>query len=150
MKNEALFQELHELDIPMMVTSKGKFTFGIVNSNQNGKRLSFSQFLSHRLGLKDTIALMPHGKARKLVIGKTLPFPKAISASLRGEGKKICYKASLVEMLTNIFDLDFSEHVSLTFDRIEFDDLDGIPVAIVTFPCTASNDSMQSEICNEA
>ena len=145
MKNATLFDEMMVLNIRTVAGSVGKYSLGIVNSPHNGKRISFSKALAYELGLADTVTVMPHATARKLVIGRTLPFPNAVLGKLSGEGKKICYRASIVEMLTKTFDIDFTEHVSRTFGDIEFDKCNGVPVAIVTFPGEVTAESEAEE-----
>lgn len=134
MKNANLFKEMMEMELPVVTSSNGKYSFGIVNSRNNGKRITMSKALAEALDLKDTVMFMPHRGARKLVIAKSLEFPHAVTGKLSGDGKKTCYLTSMVELLTKMFSLDFSKHVSRTFTDIEFDNINGVPVAIISFP----------------
>ena len=137
--NQALYDALMNAQLPQIKTTVGgKFSFGVVNSRQNGKRVSFSQELVKKLDLIDIVYAMPSVESRQLVIGKVLPFPSAALLELKGEGKKIAYAAHFVEMVTEIFSLDFSKHVSQTFYNIDFNVIDGTPVAIINFPAAKS------------
>lgn len=144
--NQALFDELMSEQIPQVNNvAGGKHSFGVVNSRQNGKRCSFSQSLVRKLDLVNKVYAMPSEKARKLVIGRTLPFPSAAVLRLSGEGKKIAYAAHFVEMITEMFGLDFTKHVSQTFYNIDFDQIDGNTVAIIKFPAAVPAEAKDAE-----
>lgn len=138
-KNQELFNALMQATLPVITTKTGKFSLGIVNSRQNGKRFTVSKALAEALELSDTISVMPSAGTHQLVIGKTLSFPNALKFNIRGEGKKTCYAAQFVELMTAMFSLDFGAHVSLTFYDIALDMLDGTPVALVNFPAKPVN-----------
>ena len=132
--NAILFQNMMQMTLPKIATTNGKYTFGIVNSQNNGKRVTISKALAQVLGLDNTAMFMPSKADRKLVVGRTLPFPSAIKGNLSGTDKKTCYLTALVTLLTQIYELDFSKHVSRTFGDIEIDEVDGMTVAIISFP----------------
>lgn len=136
--NTELFQDMMNMTLPTIKAGNGKYSFGIVNSKNNGKRVTISKALAQTLDLTSTAMFMPSREARKLVIGRALPFPHAITGKLRGADKKTCYLTSIVTLLTEMYDLDFSKHVSQTFVTIDIDFIDGNPVAIVSFPAQAS------------
>ena len=145
--NQALFDALMSEQLPQVNNvAAGKPSFGIVNSRQNGKRCSFSQSLVKKLDLVDEVYAMPALEARKLVIGRVLPFPSATVLHLRGEGKKLAYAADFVEMITKMFGLDFSKHVSQTFYDIDFDKIDGNTVGIIKFPAVVPTEAKAAEI----
>ena len=131
---DSLFEALMNAQLPTIKTSVGKDTFGVVNSAQNGKRLSISKALAQHLGVDTFVYAMPSAEERKLVLGKELPFTNAVELKLSGEGKKLCYNAHIVELLTDMFSLDFSTHVSMTVSNIVLDVKNGVPVAVVNFP----------------
>ena len=137
-KNATLFQSMMIMTLPTIKAGNGKYSFGIVNSKNNGKRVTISKALAQALDLEDTAMFMPSREARKLVIGKALPFPHAITGKLRETNKMTCYLTSLVTLLTEMYDLDFSKHVSCTFSEIDLDTINGVTVAIVSFPAQAS------------
>jgi len=131
--NQSLFEALMVEVLPRIALSGGKYSVGIVN-NINGKRLTISKSLAERLALSDSVCVMPSAEKGKLVLGKTLPFPSASKVNLNGTGKKIAYNAELVQVLTQAFKLDFSKCTSRTFNNVSFDELEGVPIAILTFP----------------
>ena len=143
--NQALFDALMNAQIPQVKTVSSKFSFGIVNSQRNGKRCSFSQDLVKKLDLTDEVFAMPSLETRKLVVGKALPFENALRIKLsKSDGRKIAYDAHFVEMLTEMFCLDFTAHVSQTFYNIEFDQIDNNTVAIISFPLPAPTAAAQT------
>lgn len=133
-----LLDEATKTKIParaMSKQSKSKPSFGIVNSSTNGKRLTFSRAIVAELDLKDIaeIALIPTEScvliASKLPIGNKL----ACKLSAKGDSKKISYNAGAVEAITKAFELNFAEHVSASYDEVEFSTFeDGMPYAVVT------------------
>ena len=131
--NQSLFESLMQAQLPTIKTTSSKSSISIVN-NVNGKRLTISKALAEDLGVDDVAYAMPSAADRKLVLGKTLPFPSAVKLPLHGEGKKTAYVANLVEVLVKMYNLDYTDCTSQSFDSIEFDELEGVPVAIVNFP----------------
>ena len=120
-------------DIPVVKSNGGgnKFSFGVVNSKNNGKRLSFSKALAKELTLDDAVYLIPIPSEGVLMVAKKLPFVRASVGTLKGDDKKICYGADLVELVTKCFGLDFSKRTSMSFTDIEFDEKDGIKIALI-------------------
>ncbi len=114
-------------------TVPGTFSFGVVN-NVNGKRLTLSKALATALGLEDTFEILPHHDENFLFVGKKLPATKVFQGKLSGADKKICYSAQLVERVTTAFHLDFEGKTSMSFNTIEFTEIEGNPVAVVHFP----------------
>lgn len=122
--NEIL-KNLEQIDVPQVLPSKpignGTPSFGIVNSNGNGRRLSFSKALAAMLELEDTVQILPIVNEGCILLGKNLPTAKASTVSLCGDGKKIAYASQIVTMLTKLFKLDFSGRVSHSFRDISFE-----------------------------
>ena len=78
-------------NIPVVNTSAGgssRFSMGIVNSKNNGKRLTFSKALSSKLGLAETVQMLPIMDEGVLLVAKDLPVSSASSGSLRGRRKE--------------------------------------------------------------
>lgn len=96
--------------------SKGKPSVGIVNSATNGKRLSFSKALVTTLELEDVaeIALIPSEGC--ILVAKKLPIENVLKCkfSPKDTGKKISYNTGAVEAITETFELNFSNHVSIS------------------------------------
>lgn len=127
-------------------SSNGKLSMGIVNSQDNGKRVTFSKALADALALEDKVevALVPSKGC--VLVSKKLASSKAIKGKLsaRNEKRKICYNAGMVEGITKAFGLNFDEHVSVSYDDITLGNLDdGTPVAIVNvynkYPVTTAS-----------
>ena len=122
------------------VNSSGNtYSVGIVNSFDNGKRVSISKGLSKKLALTDTVAVLPMAEDGVVLFAKALPFAAASTVKLSGKDKKIAYSAPLVQMLTLAFGLDFSVRTSMAFNEVEFEDLDGVTVAAVRIYNKATN-----------
>ncbi len=118
-------------------TGAGKYSFGIVNSEGNGKRITLSKALSSDLGLTDHLELLPYPKDGILIIGANLNSEFASSCTLRGKEKKIGYAAPIVHLLTQLYAIDFSSHVSKSFSDVTLDSHNGEKVAVITM-CAAS------------
>lgn len=121
-------------NIPVITANSGgsgRYSFGVVNSAYNGKRITISKALVKKLGLNDIVYLAPVPQRGILMMASNIPSPKASQCALRGTDKKIGYAAEIVQMVTKVFNLDFSEHVSRSFSNVEFEDVDGTCVAYV-------------------
>lgn len=125
-----LINEANNSTISTFSAASG-FSFGIVNAEGNGKRLSISKAISEKLGLEDSAMIIPLVDSGVVIIGKTLPFPKASELTLKGKEKKLAYNAGAVKLLAKVFDLDFSVKTSMSFSDITFDVVDDVDVAIV-------------------
>lgn len=121
-------------NITVTTASVGGYSFGIVNSKNNGKRLSFSKALVAALDLEDTVELLPAAADGVLFVAKKLPTDVSFEGKLTGDGKKLCYSGSLVALVTESFKLDFSEKTSMSFAHVEIQDVDGTKVAAIHFP----------------
>ena len=79
------------------------------------------------------IALIPSEGC--ILIAKKIPIENVLKCkfSPKDTGKKICYSAGAVEAITEAFELNFSEHVSVSYDEVEFAIFDdSVPYAIVS------------------
>lgn len=117
--------------------SNSKLSFGVVNSKTNGKRLSFSKALVTKLELKDAAYITPIKEDSVIIVAGAQLF-ESYKCDLRGNDKKLSYCSGVVETLTEIFSLDFSQHVSKSFTKIEFDEHEGVPVAVIALSSTVS------------
>lgn len=122
-------------NVPVAVksTSSGssKLSFGIVYSEENGKRLSFSKALVKTLGLTDSVSIFPLVEEGVILISKNLDNENASIGKLKKEGKKYCYNAAIVKMLIEAFNLNFEGHVSRSYDDISFEYIDDRMVAAI-------------------
>ena len=131
-----LLREAEETTIQTSVASRrsgnNRMSFGIVNSAGNGKRLSFSSALAEALKLEKTVAIVPMPKKDLLIIGVKVPNDKPMVGNLSDSGsKKLCYNASAVLAITEMFGLSFDRHTSQSFDEIEIEEYNGTPIAII-------------------
>lgn len=137
MKNyNELISAAQQVVLPTNILSNtSKMSFGIVNSKNNGRRLSFSKQLSKNLGLRNrgTVYLVPIASEGIVMIGTKLPFDNAyIGTVAESDERFTSYCAEAVVGITKIFSLPFGKRKSLSFNRIKMDiTTDGIPVALV-------------------
>lgn len=144
---DSLLAKASAANIPVVTASAGgsnKYSMGVVNSKNNGKRLTFSKALSARLGLTETVHMIPVMDDGVLLVAKELPGNTVSCGSLSGEEKKICYSAQLVELLTKVFKLDFSEHVSRSFGDVQFETHGDLTIAVITMLHNASDEAGES------
>ena len=134
---DELFEEIktNEFDPDVAFVKKAGndiLSFGMVNTGGSGKKVSLSRGLCKRLNL-DNIAFFSVLPERGIVvIGKDLPGNKTFQCNFSADSaRKTCYNASLVNAITLAFKIDFSEHVSKTFYKIDIQENDGTAVAIV-------------------
>ena len=123
-----------EKNIPVVTSNGGSdYSFGVVNSGYNGKRLTFSKALAKKLQLEDNVCLFPMKDDGTLMVAKEFPGIPAdyiSSGILKGEERKTCYSAGLVQMIVECFGLDYSGgRTSMSFSTISFDTCDGVVIA---------------------
>jgi len=115
--------------------SNSHLSFNIVNSPRNGKRLRFSRGLACAVGVTENADMLPLPDEGLLMVAEKLPFDAACTVSLKNDSRsnaKICYNTDMVLLLTNVFNLDFTDHVSMSFENISLDTLsDGTDVALI-------------------
>ena len=128
-------------------SSGNTYSVGIVNSFDNGKRVTISKSLAKKLVLTDTVSVLPMTDDGVVLFAKELPFTATSTVKLSGKDKKIIYSAPLVQMLTSAFGLDFSARTSMAFNEVEFEDLNGVTVAAVRIYNKAT-DSAQNTTTN--
>lgn len=98
-------------------TRSGKGALTLVNSEKNGKRAMVSKEVLELIG--DTSEIEIGITDEGIAIAKKLP-QNGTKFSLKRVGNKgAIYSSSLVNELTEAFDLDFSDRVSITFTDAE-------------------------------
>lgn len=118
--------------------NSSKYSIGIVN-NVNGRRITFCKSLCKELGLKDIVHVLISEKTGTIVIAGVKFSLKASELQLNSSEKKTCYNAEAVKTLTDVFDLDFTTHTSMTFSDITIEHVDDIPIATVVIDSKAYN-----------
>ena len=116
-----------------VVTGGGSnaISMSIVNSNGNGKRIAFSKKLSEELALADTIYMVPNIEDDELILSSVAIEDISSSGKLSGTEKKICYSAALVNMLVELFKLEYAGKTSKSFNNIRFEQYNDTQMAIV-------------------
>lgn len=110
--------------------SGGSYSFSVVYSESNGKRVSLSKTLAEKLKLTDRMTIVPVLDEQVLLVGASLPGENIFSLS--GNDKKICYNAGLARFIAEEFKLNYTGGcTSKSFGNIEIDDNDGNPIAII-------------------
>ncbi|MGL6105025.1 hypothetical protein [Romboutsia sp.] len=110
-------------------SSKGICT--VINSKQNGKRLILAKETMDYL--KNPSKIEVGFTEDGIVIAEKLP-ENGVEFSIKKSGNKmVIYSSELVKEITQLFNLDFSDRVSITFTESEkYDDLDNPIVKIKT------------------
>ena len=126
-----IFEKAKTVNIPKVQTASSAYSFGIVNS-KNGKRLTFSKALSEKLGLGETVDILPIIDDGVLLVSANLPFEAASKGAVNKDERKICYAAALVALVTESFKLDFTRRTSMSFSDITVEDYEGETIAIVS------------------
>ena len=107
----------------------GKASISIVNSEENGKRVSLSKTLIELLENPKTIQFLVADEER-LLIGEHLG-EDYTNFSFSKEGGRIIYSSSLVNELVKRFEIDYTDRVSASFDHVKVRKYKDYPVAIV-------------------
>ena len=135
-------------------SGRGLMSFGLINSEKNGKRFTMTKSLISAIGVDKTVELLPIPDENVLMLAKKLPFENAIKKNLKNNGDgRLSYAAPVVTMLVQCFNLEFGNHVSMTFQDITIDELpDKTPVAIINMQnpkpysvSTSQEDEMSDE-----
>lgn len=123
---------------PLLVLATSTFrtsnlSFNIVNSKRNGKRVKFSKDLAQAVDLTDSAAMLLLQEEGLLMVANKLPYEAACTVVLKDdEGAKIAYNTGMVILLTQMFDLNFTGHTSMSFSDIDIETLeDGTTVALI-------------------
>lgn len=135
-KFKDLIIEAQKVVLPENIANTvSKMSFGIVNSRNNGRRMTYSKQLSSALKLKGSseIMIIPIKEQNVIMISTKLPFENAYRCPLtQSEDRFISYASDVVTALTMIFDLPFGARKSLSFNDITLDVTpDNVPVAII-------------------
>lgn len=129
-KIDNLKERLNKTTLPVVENVyTGGYSFNVVYSENNGKRIAFSKALSAKLALEDEIELFPIPDENVLVVSKNLPDNRSIKCKLSGKDKKIGYNSSAVKLIIDSFNLNFDSSTSKSFSNIKIDELDGVSIA---------------------
>ena len=116
--------------IESSVMCNSKISFGLVNSDHNGVRATFSKGLFDALKLNSVknaageeeywVDVYPL-EEKSLAIGGSLGIDQAYRCKLCGSGRKVAYNSQMVKDLVAYYQLDYSEKTSMTFYNIQFE-----------------------------
>lgn len=114
-------------------SGNGKYSFGIVCSEQNGKRVSLTASLASKLNIDSEMFITSYASNGFIVLSSSKLNEQSVKYTLRGKEKKTAYNASLVHYLIDTFHLNFEGHVSKSFGNIQFNTDPTNPMAMVIF-----------------
>lgn len=137
-----------KVSLPSITSTSGGsgiYSFGIVNSKNNGKRLSFSKALAEKLELDAEAYITPIVEDGEILVMASKMFDSSFECGLRGEDKKLSYRAGVVEALVELFRLDFGKHVSMSFSKIDFFQHEGVTVAAIQLADPIAAEDVESE-----
>lgn len=107
----------------------GESAFSMVNTTDHGKRITLSPNLISKIGSPPKVQIAVNAKG--IAVGSKLPENDS-SFTLRKMGSKaVIYSAELVDELTALFELDFSNKSSISFYDVTYLSIDDIEVAFV-------------------
>ncbi len=132
-KIEAAAKAAKLSQLPASTFRTSNLSFNIVNSKRNGKRVKFSKGLAQAVDLTDSADMLLLKEEGLLMVAKKLPYEATYPVLLKGEDEaKIAYNTGMVALLTQMFDLNFTGHTSMSFSDIDIEKLeDGTLVALV-------------------
>lgn len=129
--NELLAQA-NAVKLPITTAAvSGGYSFGIVCSASNGKRISFSKALSKALALEDKVYIAPVPAEGVVLVSSQPITDKPMEGRLNKDERKICYRTEIVHTLIELFRIDMGEHVSVTFTDITIEHSGEIPFAVI-------------------
>ena len=112
-------------------------SLNLVYSENNGKRLKFSNGLYEPLGKPEKVQFLPDAEGGNLIVGTILD-ENGKSFAFSSPESHIIYNSGLVKDIIDKFNLEFGEgrnegrrSVSKSFSDIGFDTYNGNPVAII-------------------
>ena len=100
----------------------------IVNA-KTGKRVSINKKIMDYLKIEDKIQFA--FSDNEIAIGKELPNNKNYFNIKVSKGTGIVYCSELVFEITDLYNLDFSDRTSITFDNIQYQSIQGVNVVVV-------------------
>lgn len=115
--------QFNTLSITCHTCSVGKAgAVSIVNSDKNGKRFTIAKDPMNKIGNPEAVKIAL-SKNKIAISAAPLNSPNSLKLGRIG-AKGVIYSTELVKTLTERYSLNFSDRVSITFDRLEYK-LDG-------------------------
>lgn len=111
------------------------YSFGIVNSEGNGKRLSLSKAMVTKLGIEnaETVYVAVSEVDNSVIISESASLDHGHKCNVKKSGeKRILYAAGAVKDIVDTFKIPFDGKTSRSYNHMEFDVLpDNKPVVCV-------------------
>lgn len=108
--------------------SIGKGVMSVVNA-KTCKRISINKDILSYLNIDNTIQFA--FSDNEIAIGKELPNNENYFHIKISKNKGLIYCSELVSEITDIYGLDFSSRTSITFDDIQYQNIQGVDVVII-------------------
>ncbi|MCM3116314.1 hypothetical protein M3610_13495 [Neobacillus sp. MER 74] len=104
----------------------------IINSERNGKRIILSKELMEELLEPELVQIA--FSSNEIAIGEEIPNNDHHFNVRKNGAKGVIYSAGLIQEITGLFNLDFSNKVSVTFYQVRYFTQGTSKVAIITVP----------------
>lgn len=101
----------------------------IVNSVKHGRRITIAKCVMD--ALKNCTSLQFSFNENSIAIAEKLPNNESYFSLRKSGTKSVTYSSQLIKEITDVFQLDFSSRVSITFHDVEYLDNGEYPVAII-------------------
>ncbi|EGC92681.1 hypothetical protein HMPREF9402_2866 [Turicibacter sp. HGF1] len=112
------------------VGARGRGGLSIINSENNGKRITLTKKWWIELGQPQTIQFAMHNHT--LVVGECLGDQFPSFSWITKDQKPVLYHSALVKELVNYYQLDYSNgRTSLSFGEIQLKKINGKPALII-------------------
>jgi len=102
----------------------------IINSENNGKRISLSKELMQRLNCPKTVQFSFFDDG--IAIAEDLPDNEFSFTIKEWKEKYLIYSTQLVNEITEAFDLNFNGITSQTFHKVQYSTFEETPVALIS------------------
>lgn len=102
----------------------------IINTEKSGKRIVFSNNVMEELGNPPKILISCSDNA--IAVGERLPDNQNFLSIKYSKTKGTIYSAGIVNELTEMYQLDFSNRTSITFSEVNYTTYENYKVAIIT------------------
>ncbi len=101
----------------------------IINSKGNGKRISIANQVWDKFQKTDKLQVICYRNG--IAIGKEVPNSTKFFNVKKSGAKGVIYSYGLVDEITRKFNLDFSNRVSITFQKVVFKQVKGYNLAMI-------------------
>ena len=107
-------------------------SLNIVCAKNNRKSITLHKTIAEKLALDSNVYVTVYDTEGCIVLSPVAIDQNSVAYRFSNTISFIIYNAALVQFLAEIFELDYTQKTSISFRDIEFSDIGGTPVAIVT------------------